>query len=219
MIERRRVLRAMGGTTLGVAAMLAMPHVSLHGAAAPPPEYVIQGVPTIAQVWSLSCEYAATSAATGLYGLTLSQQTMHAEIGNHLNPHRGFRGNIRGSWGGTDDYGVYPEAIVPALHRHGYTRSRAFRAGTDTLKRELAAGNPVVVWIVGDYTAQHRVYLMDGAESYFVIPYEHAVTLYGYDERGVHIMDPGRGVKYHESWDRLEFGWAQLDHMALTVAK
>ncbi len=219
MMERRRVLRVIGGATLGTAAMLAMPRAVLRGAAAPPSEFVIQGVPTVAQIWPLSCEYAATSAATGLWGPTLSQQTMHAEIGNHLNPHRGFRGNILGSWGGTTDYGVYPEAIVPALHRHGYTQSRAFRAGTDTLKRELAAGNPVVVWIVGNYTAQRRVYLTDGAESYFVIPYEHAVTLYGYDERGVHIMDPGHGAKYHESWDRLEFGWAQLDHMALTVAK
>jgi len=144
---------------------------------------------------------------------------MHTEIGNRLNPHRGFRGNIRNGWGGAYDYGVYPEAIVPALRRHGYTQSRAFRAGTDTLKRELAAGNPVVVWIVGNYTAERRVYLTDGAESYFVIAYEHAVTLYGYDERGVRIMDPGHGVKYHESWDHLEFGGAQLDHIALTVAK
>jgi len=216
MIARRRALQVATGAAFG---LLAATCRAIRGEAAALPEFVIDGVPGVAQVWSLSCEYAAVSAATGLWGPTLSQQEMHAEIGNHLNPHRGFRGNILGAWGSTDDYGVYPEAIVPALHRHGYINSFAFRAGTDTIKRELAAGHPVVVWIVGNYSAQRRVYLKDGAESYFVIPNEHAVTLYGYDERGVHVMDPAHGGKYHESWNRLEFAWAQLDHMGLSVAR
>ncbi len=216
-MERRRAIQAMVGTAVGVVTAAVG---TTRTFAAPPPERVLQGVPSYHQQWSLSCEYAAVSAATGLWGERLSESQMHREIGNHLNPHKGFRGDIAGGpWGSLRDYGVYPEPIVPVLKRHGFLASRAFRAGTDTIRREIAAGHPVVIWLVGNYIPQRRTYLSDGRDSYFVIPYEHAVTLYGYDPRGVHVMDPGSGGKYHQGWDGLEFAWAQLDHMGLVVAK
>jgi hypothetical protein len=31
------------------------------------------------------------------------------------NPHLGYRGNIHGEWGNTEDYGVYSEPLAAAL--------------------------------------------------------------------------------------------------------
>src|SRR5689334_4867125 len=75
---------------------------------APPPSHTLDGVPIVGQWWNLTCEYAATSAATAFYGQTISQQTFVDAIGFDPNPNVGFRGRLSGPWGGTTDYGIYP---------------------------------------------------------------------------------------------------------------
>ena len=76
---------------------------------------IISGFPVVQQAWALSCEYAATSAATADHGSTISQRTFLTAIGHDDNPHKGFRGSIYGSWGGTTDYGVYADPILSVL--------------------------------------------------------------------------------------------------------
>jgi uncharacterized protein YvpB len=177
------------------------------------------GVPATAQVWALSCEYAATSAATAYYGETISQGTFLTAIGHDDNPHKGFRGSIAGKWGGTTDYGVYAEPILGVLRRNGFGRSYVFYGGQGTLQAELAAGHPVVAWISGTWGGSSRYAKVDATgASYSLIPYEHAVTAYGYDDGGVWVMDPGVGKKYHVSWAKFLRGWDRIDGMALVVA-
>ncbi len=59
----------------------------------------------------------------------------------------------------------------------------------------------------------------DAGDRYSLIPDEHAVTVYGYDDDGVWVMDPAGPDKYRVSWERFLIAWDQLDGMALVVAK
>ncbi len=180
---------------------------------------VLKGLPLVGQAWALSCEYAATSAATAYYGDTISQGTFLTAIGYDENPHNGFRGSISGAWGGTKNYGVYAEPIAAVLRQEGFSHSYVFYGGVGTLRGEIAAEHPVVAWISGTWRASPRYVLQDATgASYSVIPYEHAVTVYGYDDTGVWVMDPGAVEKYHVSWRTFLTGWNQIDGMALVVA-
>ncbi len=180
---------------------------------------IITGVPVVAQAWALSCEYAATSAATAYYGSTISQRTFRTAIGSDENPHKGFRGSIYGAWGGTTNYGVYAEPIVAVLRASGFSHSYVFYGGASTLRSEIAAGHPVVTWISGTWGMTSRSTHVDAAgDRYSLIAYEHAVTAYGYDDSGVWVMDPGVAKRYHISWAKFLRGWNAIDGMALVVA-
>ncbi len=94
-----------------------------------------------------------------------------------------------------------------------------FYSGQSTLQAEIAAGHPVVTWISGTWGGVSRYAKVDATgASYSLIPYEHAVTAYGYDDGGVWVMDPGVGKKYHVSWAKFLRGWNRIDGMALVVA-
>ena len=184
-----------------------------------PPSYVIKGVPLVGQWWNLSCEFAATAAATGYYGAPVSQQTLLNEIGYDPNPHRGFRGRITGPWGGTQDYGVYAEPIAETLRGYGFAGSYVFYGGEEELRGAVADGHPVVAWVTGTWRASVRYVQTYDGERYSLIPYEHAVTVYAYDEEGVWVMDPTYPAKYEVDWETFRFAWSQFDGMALVVAR
>src|SRR5688500_17737412 len=107
---------------------------------------IIKGIPSVAQWYNLSCEYAAAAAVTLYWGNLVSQDDFIREVPQHPNPHIGFRGNIHGPHGWIGDYGIYAEPLVPVLERRGYT-AEVFYGGPDRLKAEINAGHPVVAWI------------------------------------------------------------------------
>ena len=111
---------------LGLAAPVAADFGPL-AAPATAPSHVIQHFPLMGQWWNLSCEYAATSAATAYFGKTISQGTFVNMIG-FVNPNKGFRGDLSGPWGGTWQYGVYAPPILAALMQSGFAHSYIFHA-------------------------------------------------------------------------------------------
>jgi uncharacterized protein YvpB len=183
-----------------------------------PASHTIDGMPAVGQWWNLSCEYAATSAATAYYGTTVTQQTFADDIGFDANPNIGFRGRLTGPWGGTTDYGIYPAPILKDLIAHGFAHSYSFRANADMLRAAISKDHPVVVWIVGTFGSAPRSQGEENGESYLLVPYEHAVTAYGYTESGIMLMDPAIGGYRTVSWPTFMSAWTQLDGMALVVA-
>jgi len=185
---------------------------------AAPATHMLAGMPPTGQLWNLSCEYAATSAATAYFGNRVTQQTLRDEIDTDYNPHKGFRGNIAAPWGGTTNYGIYAEPIAAVLQQHGFGNSYVFYGDADTLRAELMLDHPVVVWVTGDFSVQWRITVQDDDSTFALIPREHAVTVYGYDETGVWVMDPSDVTQYHVGWSLFDRAWAQFDRMALAVA-
>lgn len=176
---------------------------------------VMLPVPNYAQTRNLSCEFAATHAATAAFGPGIAEQTFIDSVPVTLNPHNGYRGNIDGQWGNTDDYGVYADALVPVLNAHGYIGESFYSMGdTEILKAHLDAGHPVVVWL--GFWGDTRERLNDDGE-YSVFAGMHVLTAVGYDELGVYVMDPAKGSVDHYDWATFSDMWSIVDGMGLAV--
>lgn len=179
-------------------------------------EVIIPGIITYSQQRSLSCEYAAISIATGTLGNWVSEYDVEAQIGLSDNPHWGYRGNITGSWGNTTDYGIYAEALVPALNAYGFN-GEVFYGGRDALMAQIDAGHPTLVWLGlwGDQSAYE--YTADGTR-YQVTAGMHVMVAYGYDGSGVYLSDPASGSIRYYDWGTFHWMWDVMDDMALGVS-
>lgn len=173
------------------------------------------GVPTYVQQRNLSCEYASAFIATSAFGDGVSEWVFMDRISQADNPHRGYRGDIDGRWGNYDDYGIYPEPLVPVLNDYGFA-AEVFYGGSDpsTLEAHLDAGHPVVVWLAlwGDTGI---VFNDDG--RYTVFAGEHVMVAYAYDEAGVYLSDPGTGRYRFYTWESFRWMWGTSDGMSLAV--
>ncbi|MGD8398901.1 MAG: C39 family peptidase, partial [Anaerolineae bacterium] len=115
-------------------------------APAPLPRVVRLDVAPQRQGHNLSCESAAAAMAAQYHGVDLSEAEIMAALPHHANPHLGFRGNVDGSPGGLEDYGVYASPIVDVLNAHGLDARRS-DGGLASIRAVIARGNPVVAWI------------------------------------------------------------------------
>jgi uncharacterized protein YvpB/LysM repeat protein len=177
----------------------------------------IDGVPTHVQERNLSCEYAAAFIATSAFGMGVDEWTFMQSVPTESNPHVGFRGNIDGWWGNTDDYGVYPEALVPTLHANGFAADVLYTQGdAAVLRQQIDAGHPLEVWL--GYWGDDGFYqdAEDGSRYKLVAGY-HVVVAYGYDESGVYISDPARGDYGWIGWNDFTAMWSVLDGMSLAI--
>lgn len=176
---------------------------------------VAVGVPDYTQSRNLSCEYAATHIATAAFGDGIPESTFIANVPQAANPHDGYRGNIDGWWGNTDDYGIYPEALLPTLNANGFVGEVMYTEGdTSPLTAQLDAGHPVVVWLA--FWGNTRVTLTDEG-TYSVFAGMHVVTAYGYDDGGVYVMDPAKGHSVYLDWSTFEQLWSVIDGMGMAV--
>lgn len=182
----------------------------------------VQDGPTVAvpvanfvQTRNLSCEFAATHAATTAFGTGVPEQVFIDSTPLALNPHYGYRGNIDGQWGNTDDYGVYAEALVPTLNANGFYGDVMYTQGdVGPLLEQLDAGRPVVVWL--GFWGDTREVLHDEG-TYSVFAGMHVVTAYGYDANGIYVMDPAKGTQQFYDWATFEDLWSVVDGMGLAV--
>jgi uncharacterized protein YvpB len=194
--------------------------VSRPASAAPvalPSKAIIARFPSVREVYNLSCEYAASSAITQFYGRRVTQGTFVREVPHAENPHLGFRGAIDAKWGGITNYGIYAEPLVPVLERHGYAAD-VYYASPTRHKTEIAGGHPVVVWMTGAARPGARTYKLDSTNTlYYLVPYEHAVVVYGYDSERVYTMDVGDGKFWSYGWAKFMRTWDLFNDMALAI--
>ncbi|MEP6775265.1 MAG: C39 family peptidase [Chloroflexota bacterium] len=180
--------------------------------------YIIDGIPSVTQWYNLSCEYAAAATVTLFWGNLVSQNTFIAQIGRDANPHVGFRGNINGEFGGLRDYGIYAEPLVPVLEDYGYNATVFYGTDVARLEANIRAGYPAVVWLTsGKYVERKAYWGEQNGETYKLVPGEHAVVLYGYDDYGVYIMDVANGGYFHTEWESFMYRWNYFDGMTLII--
>ncbi len=176
------------------------------------------GVPTYTQQRNLSCEYASLVIAMGAFGADVSEWDLDGIVGWSANPHWGFRGDITGWWGNTDDYGVYAEALVPALNAYGFSGDAFYGQGdAGALTSRLDSGQPTLVWL--GYWGDTSFYeSTDDGTAFKLASGEHVVVAYGYDADGVYASDPASGTTRFYGWDYFLSMWSVLDGMALAVS-
>ncbi|MEO5953108.1 MAG: C39 family peptidase [Chloroflexia bacterium] len=180
--------------------------------------YIIDGIPSVKQWYSLSCEYAAAAAVTLYYGNLVSQDDFIAAIPENPDPHVGFRGNINGAFGWIDDYGIYAEPLVPVLEDAGYKATVFYGSDVERLKANIRAGNPAVVWLTSGKYEQRRAYWEEySGRTFKLVPGEHALVMYGYDDYGVYLMDVASGGFFHTEWESFLFRWEYFDGLTLII--
>jgi uncharacterized protein YvpB len=177
---------------------------------------IIPNVWTYQQQRGLSCEYAALSIATGALGGWVSEYEFESVVPLNANPHWGYRGDINGRWGNTDDYGVYAAALVPALAEFGFTGDAWYGENAD-LMAAIDRGEPTLVWLGLGGDQSHYEYASDGTR-YQLTRYMHVMVAYGYDDGGVYLSDPGTGTYKYYSWSDFNWMWNVMDGMALSVS-
>lgn len=179
---------------------------------------IIEGVPSVAQWYNLSCEYAAAAAVTLFWGNLVSQNDFIREVPLSPNPHKGFRGDINGPHGGIYDYGIYAEPLVPVLEQRGYRATVFYGTDVARLRANLEVGYPVVTWITTDRTAYRPAYWETYKGNTFkLVPGEHAIVVYGYDGGGVYSMDVSDGGYYYTDWGSFIRRWGYFDGMSLVI--
>jgi LysM repeat protein len=178
----------------------------------------LRGMPVQQQSLPLSCEAAAVSMATAYWGHQVSEWVFIENLPTSPNPHLGFRGSVTGAFGSTSDYGVYAEPFVPLLDRYGFVGDVFYADGdASLLKEQLQQGTPVVVWLTNMTSAQTRTYAWADGNRFALVPQEHAVVVYGYDDNRVFVADPGDGALRQFDWDDFIRSWGYFDGMSLAV--
>jgi uncharacterized protein YvpB len=176
----------------------------------------VSGVPFYVQQRNLSCEYAALQIATATWGNEISEYAFDEVVGWSPNPHWGYRGDITGAWGNTDDYGVYAEPLASALGEFGFY-GEVFYSGGDTsaLISRIDDGVPVLVWL-GLWGDLIEIEETDGV-AFAVTAGMHVVVAYGYDDDGIWVSDPAIGGARHYTWSDFIYLYSVLDGMSLAV--
>ncbi len=186
------------------------------------PLALIWDVPLYRQRHRLSCEPCAAAMAAAYYGLETSEEEILAALPRHENPHRGFRGNVDGPYGGIVDYGVYAGPLQQVLLKLG-------------LHAEIMPGDPhpverirdyirqerlVIAWVTFDLQVQapRRVMLTNG-ESVVMVPYEHTVLVVGYNRDGLWVNDPYSGTRKFYPQGEFARSFSYLGQMALVVGR
>lgn len=216
VLSRRILLRSGAGALAALpASMVWNPGQSLAHDAGPGYAYI--DVPTYVQQRNLSCEYASSVIAMGAFGSWVSEWAFDELVPLSPNPHWGYRGDINGWWGNTTDYGVYPEALVAPLSEFGFWSEPFYGQGDSwQLTGFLDGGSPVIVWLGLWGDTSFLEYTNDGT-PFQLVPGMHVVVARGYDDSGVYVSDPAKGIYSFYAWADFMWMWNVLDGMALAV--
>jgi LysM repeat protein len=181
-------------------------------------ESSIEGMAVQQQALPLSSSTAAISMATAYWGHQVSEWVFIENMPYHQNPHRGFRGDMEGQPGGIGDYGVYPKPLSAMLANYGFIGDEFYTMGDpQELKERIDRGQPVLVWMTSNAAPQNRFYEWHQGERYALVPQQHVVVAYGYDEDSLHVADPASGQYLTYSWNEFISSWSTFDGMSMAI--
>jgi subtilisin-like proprotein convertase family protein/uncharacterized protein YvpB len=173
------------------------------------------------QALKLDCESRSAVDWARHYGFNINELDFLSRLPISDDPVTGFVGNPNGSWGNIppNDYGVHAPPVANLLREYGLTATSFKSLGWDDLRSEIAAGNPAIVWIIGDNFRN----IVNGTPHYYiagstghlsvVAPNEHTVILVGYTPINVTVLN---GNSFYDiSIDQFLDSWSVLDFMTV----
>lgn len=182
-----------------------------------PSSFQITGVVGHAQSHMLSCEARAAADWAAFYGVSVSENTIQSALPVSDNPDVGFVGNVNGTWGQIppNDYGVHAGPIASVLINYGASATASKGVSLSEIRRQIASGNPVIVWVVGAVWGGSPVsYTASDGSTTTVAYYEHVVIVTGYDETGFTFVDGNSS--YWRSNASFSSSFGALNNMAIT---
>jgi uncharacterized protein YvpB len=171
------------------------------------------------QALPLDCESRSAVDWAAFFGRTINELEFFGYIPKTDNPDKGFVGTVYGAWGNLPPYGYGVHAGPVALLLRDYdVPAHAYRGlSWDQLRSEIAAGRPVILWVVGHvgYSTPVSITLADGVQV-SVARYEHTVILIGYDSQNATVLDGA--WEYSVKERNFLRSWDILGNMAILAA-
>lgn len=181
-----------------------------------PPSASLEGISGHRQSMPLSCEARSAVDWAAYFGTEIDEEKFFAGLPADENPEEGFVGDVQGSWGQIppDDYGVHAKPIAQRLREYGLNAKSLRHMTLEELKGEIAAGRPVIVWVVGHVNRGTPVaYTAPGGAEITVAKFEHTVIVTAYGEHKITVQDGARVYSIYEG----EFmkSWGVLENQAV----
>ncbi len=170
---------------------------------------------------SLDCEARSAVDYAAYYDIFLDELDFLYRLPASDNPDLGFVGNVYDDWGHIppQSYGVHAEPVAALLRDMGVNAYACRNLTWQDVKRQIDAGQPVIVWVVGKTQdlGGGQTYTTPKGDTTTVAPYEHTVIVVGYQGDQVILVD-GADV-YTRPLDVFEASWSVLGNMAITNQK
>ena len=186
------------------------------------------GLPSSAQVSGLigydqshllSCESRSAVDWAAYYGVSINENTFQANLPLSGDPDSGFVGNPDDAEGQLppNSYGVHADPVAAGLRAYGLNASAVHGISYDDLRRQIASGHPVIVWVYGNVWSGGVpvAYTASNGHTSTVIAFEHTVIVTGYDGTYVTIVDGA--MVYIRIISQFKNSWATLGNMAVVL--
>jgi uncharacterized protein YvpB len=185
-----------------------------------PTEAYVTGFVGHPQERALTCEIRSAVDVASFWGVTITEDELFNKIPESKNPETGFVGNPNGVWGNIPPlaYGVHAPPIARVLRKLGLLAKKGRNLEWDDLRAEIAAGRPVIVWIIGSMWAGEPIeYTADDGSQTVVARFEHTMVLTGYTEYQVQVIDAYTGALFTFPKDTFLQSWGVLENQAVMV--
>jgi len=192
------------------------------GAAELPASATINDFTGHAQAHSLSCEARAAADWAAFFGVSISEDEFLYTLPTSDNPDVGFVGWADDTWGYSppNSYGVHAAPVAELLRDYGLPAESQRGLTWDDLRAEIAAGQPVIVWVIGQmWPGTGHEYTAADGETVIVAPFEHVMTLIGYDENYVTAVDAFSGWSANYPISTFLNSWSVLGNMAVIAVE
>lgn len=177
-----------------------------------PDHYRIEGIKGHRQSMPLSCEARSAVDWAAYFGVEIDEKSFFDGLPIHDNPDKGFVGDVNGSWGQIPpkDYGVHAGPVAQRLREFDLQAKHTRHMTLEELKTEIAAGRPVILWVVGHVSRGTPVpYTGSDGEETIVAKFEHTVIAIGYTQTKIIVLDGAKEYNIYQgefmkSWNVLE---------------
>ncbi|MFZ5808688.1 MAG: C39 family peptidase [Chloroflexota bacterium] len=183
-----------------------------------PERALIKGIKVHAQSYRLSCEARSASDWAGYWGVKVSETDFLQRLPRSDNPEEGFVGNPNDAWGAVPpaSYGVHAQPVAKLLRQIGLPAQARRGMSWREARREIAAGRPVIVWVIGQmWKGTPQVYRTKNGEKVTVANFEHTMILVGYDTKTVQALDAYSGQRRVYKLRNFVQSWKVLGNMAV----
>lgn len=182
-----------------------------------PEEACVEGVRGTFQIYPLSCEASSAVDFAAFFGTEISEIDFQNSLPKSDDPDEGFVGSVYGYPGQIPPYpyGVHAEPVAKLLRSYSLKAYAQKELSFSAVKREIAAGRPVIVWVVGAIQPGYPVsYTASNGHTTDVVYNEHVALIIGYTQNSVVVLDGA--LLYERSIPEFKNSWAVLNNQAIT---
>ena len=152
----------------------------------------VSGLKGTPQLYTLDCEAQASVDWAKYFGVDINELEFIDRMPKSDDPESGFVGSINGAMGQLppNDYGIHASPIAALLKEYGLPAKAKHDWNFAGIKREIAAGQPVIVWIVNmPFDIDARDYTASNGNTTTVARFEHTWIITGYNASTVTVVD------------------------------